>query len=183
MSKQSAAHFFLEGLCDIGVDYIFGNLGTDHVSIIEELARWDQEGRPHPRVVLCPHETVAVHMAGGYALATGRGQAVLVHVDAGTANSSMALGNLLRYRLPVMMLAGRAPFTMRGELPGSRDAYVHFVQDPFDMASIVRPFVKWEYSLPSGVVAKEALRRGHSFMQSDPQGPVYMCSRARPWRR
>ena len=113
-------------------------------------------------------------MAGGYALATGRGQAVLVHVDAGTANSSMALGNLLRYRLPVMLLAGRAPYTMRGELPGSRDAYVHFVQDPFDMASIVRPFVKWEYSLPSGVVAKEALRRGHSFMQSDPQGPVYM---------
>ncbi|MGC1575380.1 MAG: thiamine pyrophosphate-requiring protein [Beijerinckiaceae bacterium] len=174
MSKQSAAHYFLEGLRDLGIDYIFGNLGTDHVSIIEELARWDQESHPHPRVILCPHETVAVHMAGGYALATGRGQAVLVHVDAGTANSSMALGNLLRYRLPVMLLAGRAPYTMRGELPGSRDAYVHFVQDPFDMASIVRPFVKWEYSLPSGVVAKEALRRGHSFMQSDPQGPVYM---------
>ncbi len=174
MSKQSAAHYFLEGLCDLGIDYIFGNLGTDHVSIIEELARWEQEGRPHPRVILCPHETVAVHMAGGYALATGRGQAVLVHVDAGTANSAMALGNLLRYRLPVMLLAGRAPYTMRGELPGSRDAYVHFVQDPFDMASIVRPFVKWEYSLPSGIVAKEALRRGHSFMQSDPQGPVFM---------
>jgi acetolactate synthase I/II/III large subunit len=174
MSKQSAAHYFLEGLHGLGIDYIFGNLGTDHVSIIEELARWDQEGRPHPRVILCPHETVAVHMAGGYALATGRGQAVLVHVDAGTANSAMALGNLLRYRLPVMLLAGRAPYTMRGELPGSRDAYVHFVQDPFDMASIVRPFVKWEYSLPSGVVAKEALRRGHSFMQSDPQGPVFM---------
>jgi len=174
MSKQSAAHYFLEGLRDLGIDYIFGNLGTDHVSIIEELARWDQEGRPRPGVILCPHETGAVHMAGGYALATGRGQAVLVHVDAGTANSSMALGNLLRYRLHVMLLAGRAPYTMRGELPGSRDAYVHFVQDPFDMASIVRPFVKWEYSLPSGVVAKEALRRGHSFMQSDPQGPVYM---------
>jgi acetolactate synthase-1/2/3 large subunit len=174
MSKQSAAHYFLEGLADLGIDHIFGNLGTDHVSIIEELARWEKEGRPHPRVILCPHETVAVHMAGGYALATGRGQAVLVHVDAGTANSSMALGNLFRYRLPVMLLAGRAPYTMRGELPGSRDAYVHFVQDPFDMASIVRPFVKWEYSLPSGVVAKEALRRGHSFMQSDPQGPVYM---------
>ncbi|MBV9751867.1 MAG: thiamine pyrophosphate-requiring protein [Hyphomicrobiales bacterium] len=174
MSKQSAAHLFLEGLCDLGIDYIFGNLGTDHVSIIEELARWDRDGRPHPRVILCPHETVAVHMAGGYALATGRGQAVLVHVDAGTANASMALGNLLRYRLPVMLLAGRAPYTMRGELPGSRDAYVHFVQDPFDMASIVRPFVKWEYSLPSGIIAKEALRRGHSFMQSDPQGPVFM---------
>jgi acetolactate synthase I/II/III large subunit len=174
MGKRSAAHYFLEGLADLGLDYIFANLGTDHVSIIEELARWDQEGRPHPRVILCPHETVAVHMAGGYALATGRGQAVLVHVDAGTANAAMAIQNLCRYRLPVMLMAGRAPFTLRGELPGSRDAYVHFVQDPFDMASLVRPYVKWEYSLPSGVVAKEALRRGHSVMHSDPAGPVYM---------
>ena len=92
MSKQSAAHYFLEGLADLGIDHVFGNLGTDHVSIIEELARWEKEGRPHPARDSCPHETVAVHMAGGYALATGRGQAVLVHVDAGTANSSMARG-------------------------------------------------------------------------------------------
>ncbi|SDR32804.1 acetolactate synthase-1/2/3 large subunit [Rhizobiales bacterium GAS191] len=174
MSNRSAAHYFLEGLTELGIDYIFANLGTDHVSIIEEMARWDQEGRPHPQVILCPHETVAVHMAGGYALATGRGQAVLVHVDAGTANAAMAMQNLFRYRLPVLLMAGRAPYTLRGELPGSRDAYVHFVQDPFDIASIVRPYVKWEYSLPSGVVAKEALRRGHAFMQSDPPGPVYM---------
>jgi len=174
MTKRSAAHYFLEGLTELGIDYIFANLGTDHVSIIEEMARWDQEGRPHPQVILCPHEAVAVHMAGGYALATGRGQGVLVHVDAGTANAAMAVQNLFRYRLPVLLMAGRAPFTLRGELPGSRDAYVHFVQDPFDMASIVRPYVKWEYSLPSGVVAKEALRRAHSFMQSDPRGPVYM---------
>ncbi len=110
-------------------------------------------------MILCPHEIVAVHMAGGYALATGRGQAVLVHVDAGTANACMSIQNLFRYRLPVMLFAGRAPYTLHGELTGSRDAYVHFVQDPFDIASIVRPYVKWEYSLPSGVVVKEALAR------------------------
>ena len=57
---------------------------------------------------------------------------------------------------------------------GSRDTYVHFVQDPFDIASIVRPYVKWEYSLPSGVVVKEALARASAFVQSDPPGPVYM---------
>jgi acetolactate synthase-1/2/3 large subunit len=51
---------------------------------------------------------------------------------------------------------------------------VHFVQDPFDIASIVRPYVKWEYSLPSGIVVKEALARASAFMQSDPRGPVYM---------
>ena len=174
MSRHSTAHYFLESLVDLGVDYIFANLGTDHVSLIEELARWDLEGRKHPEVILCPHEIVAVHMAGGYALATGRGQAVFVHVDAGTANACMAIQNLFRYRLPVMLFAGRAPYTLHGELTGSRDSYVHFVQDPFDIASIVRPYVKWEYSLPSGVVVKEALARARAFMQSDPPGPVYM---------
>src|SRR6202161_554716 len=174
MSRHTTAHHFLEGLVDLGVDYIFANLGTDHVSLIEELARWDKEGRKHPEIILCPHEVVAVHMAGGYALATGRAQAVLVHVDAGTANACMAIQNLFRYRLPVMLFAGRAPHTLHGELTGSRDAYVHFVQDPFDIASIVRPYVKWEYSLPSGVGVREALARAAAFAQSDPPGPVYM---------
>src|SRR5947209_11876981 len=113
-------------------------------------------------------------MAACYALATGRPQAVFLHVDAGTANACMSIQNLFRYRLPVMLFAGRAPFTMHGELKGSRDTYVHFVQDPFDIASIVRPYVKWEYSLPSGVVVKEALARGAAFAHSDPPGPVYM---------
>jgi len=174
MGRYSTAHYFLEGLVDLGVEYIFANLGTDHVSLIEEMARWDKEGRKHPEMILCPHEVVAVHMAGGYALATGRGQAVLVHVDAGTANACMAIQNLFRYRLPVMLFAGRAPHTLHGELTGSRDSYVHFVQDPFDIASIVRPYVKWEYSLPSGVVVREALARASAFAHSDPPGPVYM---------
>jgi acetolactate synthase-1/2/3 large subunit len=174
MGRHSAAHYFLEGMVDLGVEYIFANLGTDHVSLIEEMARWDSQGRKHPEMILCPHEVVAVHMAGGYALATGRAQAVLVHVDAGTANACMAIQNLFRYRLPVMLFAGRAPHTLHGELTGSRDTYVHFVQDPFDIASIVRPYVKWEYSLPSGVVVKEALARASAFAHSDPPGPVYM---------
>jgi acetolactate synthase-1/2/3 large subunit len=174
MTRHSTAHHFLQGLVDLGIDYIFANLGTDHVSLIEAIAQWDREGRKHPEVILCPHEVIAVHMAAGYALATGRAQAVFVHVDAGTANACMAIQNLFRYRLPVLLFAGRAPFTLHGELPGSRDTYVHFVQDPFDIASIVRPYVKWEYSLPSGIVVKEALARAYAFAQSDPPGPVYM---------
>lgn len=173
-SSHTSAHYFLEGLTELGIDYVFSNFGTDHVSLIEELARWDQAGRAHPEVLLCPHENVAIHMAAGYAALTGRGQAVMVHVDAGTANAAMGMHNMFRGRLPVLLMAGKAPFTLRGELTGSRDNYVHFVQDPFDIASLVRPYVKWEYSLPSGVIAKEVLRRGHAMMQSDPQGPVYL---------
>ena len=125
-------------------------------------------------MVLCPHENVAIHMAAGYAAVTGRGQGVLVHVDAGTANAAMGMHNLFRSRWPVLLMAGKSPFTLRGELPGSRDNYVHFVQDPFDIGSLVRPYVKWEYMLPSGVVAKEVLRRAHSVMHSDPPGPVFL---------
>lgn len=172
MTDRSAAHHFLHGLEEIGVEYIFANLGTDHVSLIEDMADWAEERRL--TVLLVPHENVAMHMAGGYAMATGRGQAVLVHVDAGTANAAMGAHNLFRGRIPVLLLAGKAPFALHGELPGARDNYVHYVQDPFDIASVVRPYVKWEYALPSGYVAKEALRRAHAIMQSDPPGPVYM---------
>ena len=174
MTKHSTAHYLLEGLMDAGIEYVFANFGTDHVSIIEELANWKQAGRRHPEVVICPHEVVAAHMAGGYAAMTGRGQAVMVHVDSGTANSAMSLHNLFRARLPVFLMAGKAPYTLHGELTGSRDNYVHFIQDPFDIASLVRPYVKWEYNLPSGVTTKEVLQRGTAMMQSDPKGPVYL---------
>src|SRR2546430_17725235 len=91
MARYSAAHYFLEGLVDLGVDYIFANLGTDHVSLIEEMARWDQQGRKHPEMILCPHEVVAVHMAGGDVLATRGSPAGLGGVDAGTPDTRMAV--------------------------------------------------------------------------------------------
>ena len=174
MTNHSTAHFLLEGLAEAGIEHLFCNLGTDHASLIEELAQRDTGGRDYPGVILCPHENVAIHMAGGFAAMTGRGQGVLVHVDAGTANAAMGMHNLFRSRLPVMLLAGRSPHTLRGELPGSRDNYVHYVQDPFGIGSLVRPYVKWEYTLATGVNTKEVVRRGHSVMQSDPPGPVYL---------
>src|SRR5262245_32753759 len=171
MAAQTTAHYLLEGLVETGMEYLFANLGTDHVSIVEELARWRREGRADLQVVICPHENVAVHMAGGYAAMTGRGQPVLVHVDVGTANSGNAMHNLFRSRLPVFLMAGRSPYTIRGELPASRDNYVQFVQDPYDIASLVRPYVQWEYTLHSEAVAEEVLRRAKSVMARDPPGP------------
>src|SRR2546430_7325142 len=107
MSRHSTAHYLLEGLVDLGVDYIFANLGTDHVSLIEEMARWDQQGRKHPEMILCPHEVVAVHMAGGHALAARGRPAGLGDVDAGTANARPAIQNLFRYPLAGNLFARR----------------------------------------------------------------------------
>src|SRR5215510_7596681 len=152
-ASSSAANYLLEGLHEVGIDYLFCNMGTDHAPIIEAMASRRKRGQAQPKVVVCPHENTAAHMAGGYALATGRGQGVLVHVDVGTANTANAMHNLYRSRLPVLLMAGKAPF---------------------DQASLVRPYTKWEWTLPSGVVAKEALRRAHTIMQSEPKGPVYL---------
>src|SRR5579862_2075015 len=135
--QYSAAHYLLEGLSEIGIDYLFCNFGTDHAPIIEEMARHRKLGEAMPKVVRCPHENTAAHMAGGYALVTGRGQGVIVHVDVGTANAANAMHNLFRSRLPVLLMAGKAPFTVNDELVGSRDTYVHFIQEPFDQASLV----------------------------------------------
>jgi acetolactate synthase-1/2/3 large subunit len=173
-ANLSAANYLLEGLQEVGIEFLFSNLGTDHAPIIEALASRRRRGQAMPKVIVCPHENTAAHMAGGYAMATGRGQGVLVHVDAGTANTVNAMHNLYRSRLPVLLMAGKAPFTSHGELVGTRDNYVHFVQEPFDQGSLVRPYVKWEWTLPSGVVAKEALRRAHTVMHSEPKGPVYL---------
>ncbi len=173
-TPHTTARYFLEGLQETGIRYLFSNLGTDHVTLIDEMARLQAEGQAMPEVVLCPHENVAIHMAGGYAAVTGQGQGVMVHVDAGTANAAMGMHNLMRARLPVLLMAGKAPYALHGEVPGARDNYVHYVQDPFDIASLVRPYVKWDYNLPSGVVAKEVVRRAHSVMHTEPAGPVYM---------
>ncbi|HLQ91790.1 MAG TPA: thiamine pyrophosphate-requiring protein [Xanthobacteraceae bacterium] len=172
--NSSAANHLIEGLLEAGIEYVFSNMGTDHAPIIEALAGRKRRGQPVPKIITCPHENTAAHMAGGYALATGRGQGVLVHVDVGTANTANAMHNLFRSRLPVLLMAGRAPFTTHGELTGTRDNYVHFVQEPFDQAALVRPYTKWEWTLPSGVVAKETLRRAHTIMHTEPKGPVYL---------
>src|SRR6266545_1715127 len=173
-ASYSAANYLLEGLHEAGIDYLFSNMGTDHAPIIEALAGRKKRNQTLPKVIVCPHENTAAHMAGGYALATGRGQGVLVHVDVGTANTTNAMHNLYRSRLPVLLMAGKAPYTSHGELTGTRDNYVHFVQEPFDQGSLVRPYMKWEWTLPSGVVVKEALRRAHTVMHSEPKGPVYL---------
>ncbi|HEY8358501.1 MAG TPA: thiamine pyrophosphate-requiring protein [Ramlibacter sp.] len=173
---RTCASEVIAALVANGVEYLFCNMGTDHAPLIEELARRRQAGEPAPKTVLCPHENTAVHMAGGYAFATGRPQAVLVHVDAGTANAAMGLHNLARSHLPVLLFAGRAPYSSRSGLMGQRNSYVNFVQEPFDQASLVRPYVKWEYQLPSGTVAAEAVTRALERASAAPAGPVYLTA-------
>ena len=44
-ATETSAHFFLEGLVEAGIEYLFCNLGTDHATLIEEFARAKAMGR------------------------------------------------------------------------------------------------------------------------------------------
>jgi thiamine pyrophosphate-dependent acetolactate synthase large subunit-like protein len=113
---------FLEALAEAGVRYIFANLGSDHPGLIEALAWADAGGHAgeFPRLIVCPHETVALCAAHAYASVSREPQAVLVHVDAGTQNLGGAVSNAMRGRVPVLIFAGASrPGSLLGSGGGS----------------------------------------------------------------
>jgi acetolactate synthase-1/2/3 large subunit len=174
LSQHLTASLLIESLSRAGVSYIFSNLGSDHPGLIEALAQRHREGKPAPKVIICPHEMVALSAAQGYTQATGKPQAVFVHVDSGTLNMGGAISNVARTRIPVLIVAGKTPYTLEGELFGSRNRPVNHVQDVIDQASIVRPYVKWEYDIRTGHHVQQVVYRGLQLATSDPKGPVYI---------
>jgi acetolactate synthase-1/2/3 large subunit len=94
-----------------------------------------------PEAVPIAHETIAVAMAHGFYLMTGRPQAVMVHVNVGTANALMGLINASRDNVPMLFTSGRTPLTERGLL-GSRDLPIHWGQEMFDQGGMLRELVK-----------------------------------------
>src|ERR1700724_4779328 len=88
MKKQQAgsvAGAYLALLADRGVDYLFGNAGTDFAPLIEAYAVAAQTGVAVPRPMLATHENLAVAMAHGYGMVSRRIPAGMVHVSVGTA--------------------------------------------------------------------------------------------------
>ncbi|VEF46777.1 putative acetolactate synthase [Bacillus freudenreichii] len=165
---------FLEALKEAGVKYIFANLGSDHPSIIESLAIAKQENRELPKVITCPHEFVALSAAHGYAQATGEPQAVIVHVECGTQNMGGAIHNAYKSRVPVLVFAGASPYTQEGELTGSRNEFIHWIQDVFDQRGIMRGYTKYDNEIRTGSNVKQLVHRALQIAKSDPAGPVYL---------
>jgi acetolactate synthase I/II/III large subunit len=166
----------LEALAEAGVAYIFANLGSDHPGLIEAFAQAKAEGREdgYPRLVVCPHEIVALCAAHAYASVTRQPQAVFVHVDAGTQNLGGAVSNALRGRVPVLIFAGAAPFTITGELPGGRNEFIHWIQDVRDQRGILRGYVKYDNEIRTGRNVKQIVHRALQLARSEPAGPVYL---------
>ena len=169
----TVAGAFLATLADRGVEWVFGNAGTDFAPIIEALAANADGSLAMPQTMEVLHETVAVSMAHGYWLMTGRPQCVMVHVNVGVANSLMGLMNASRGRVPLLFASGRTPITEQGRL-GSRNAPIHWGQEMFDQGGIVREFVKWDNELRAGEQVVDQVDRALAIAQAQPCGPVYL---------
>src|SRR5215475_15386554 len=172
MAFTDAAAELVATLADEGVQHLFINPGTDTAPVQEALAAARTGKTPSPRAVLCTHEFVALSSAMGHYFVTGTPQAVMVHVDAGTLNLGGAWHNAQRNRLPVVVFAGRSPYTTASDIPGHRDAPIHWQQEQLDQPAIARAFGKWFMEVPRGRELGPIVRRAYQVVQSDPRGPA-----------
>jgi acetolactate synthase-1/2/3 large subunit len=174
IASGTTADAYLTLLADRGVDYLFANAGTDFAPLIESLAKAELNGTRVPKPVTVPHENVAIHMALGYYLKTGKPQLVMVHVNVGTANAVAGIMNAWRGNIPVLMTAGRTPYAEEGGATGQRTGEIHWPQEMRDQRAVVREITKWDYELPNAHVLETAVDRAINIAMAEPKGPIYL---------
>jgi len=173
-ATPTAADAFLSRLAAHGVEYLFANGGTDFSPVAEARAKGLALGARMPEPILVPHENLGVAMMHGYAMVSGRPQAMMVHVGVGTANAINGFINASRQNVPMLLCAGRSPLTETAGLTAARNNYIHWAQEHFDQGAMLREFAKWDYELKNADQVGAALDRALAIAQSEPQGPVYL---------
>ena len=168
-----AAEEYLDALAAHGIEHLFVNPGTDFAPIVEAFSRAARTNRPVPRPMVVPHENAAVGMAHGYTMVTGKAQAVMLHTNVGTANAINMLIDASRDRIPMLLTSGRTPFTESGA-EGSRSVHIHWAQEMYDQAGMLREMVKWDYEMKRGDQAGTVVDRALELANASPAGPVYL---------
>ncbi|HEY2621703.1 MAG TPA: thiamine pyrophosphate-requiring protein [Acetobacteraceae bacterium] len=168
-----AAEDYLDALAAHDIEHLFCNPGTDFAPIVEAFARAARTNRKVPRPMVVPHENAALSMAHGYTMVTGKPQAVMLHTNVGTANAINMLIDASRDRIPVLLTSGRTPFTESGA-EGSRSVYIHWAQEMYDQAGMLREVVKWDYEMKRGDQAATVVDRALELAMASPKGPVYL---------
>jgi len=155
----SGARAFLEILRQEGADCLFGNPGTTELPLMDALQ--DQEGI---RYFLALHEGVAVPMADGYAIASGKLAVVNVHTSPGIGNAMGMLYNASKANSPLLITAGQHDLSF-------------LITEPIlysNLPEVPKPFVKWSYEIPRLEDLPRAVRRAAKVATSPPMGPVFI---------
>src|SRR5258707_14774724 len=102
LKVDSVAEAYLALLAERGVEYLFANAGTDFAPIVEAYAKAAHTGLPAPKPLIATHENLAMSMAHGYAVASGKVPAVMVPGRGGPANAPGGGFNAARAKVPLL---------------------------------------------------------------------------------
>ena len=133
MSKDQmdGAQALIKTLDELGIEYIFGYSGGAAIPIFDAL----ETVKTKMKFILVRHEQGAVHMADGYARATGRPAAVLVTSGPGAGNTVTGLMTAMMDSVPMLVICGQTVTWMLG-----KDAF-----QEADIFGITIPVVKHNY--------------------------------------
>jgi acetolactate synthase I/II/III large subunit len=155
-------------LHELGVDYAILNPGATTRGLHEWLVTYG--GNTAPGVIICCHEEVAVAMAEGYYLATGRPQVTLLHDIVGLQHASKAIYEAWLNNTPMLILGGTGPLDASHRRP-----WIDWIHTAQVQAQLVRDYVKWEDQPQGAVSVAESILRAYQIAMNDPKGPVYLC--------
>ncbi len=152
------AQILCESLLRENVDVIFGYPGGAVLHIYDELKCF--EGRL--RHILCRHEQGAVHMAEGYALATGKTGVALATSGPGATNTVTGIANAFMDSTPLVVITGQVPRPMMGTMAFQE----------IDIAGITRPCTKYSYVVKEAGELAEIVQEAFYIARSGRPGPV-----------
>ena len=158
MDWTTGAEILVEALVYEGVDTIFGYPGGAVLHIYDELWR----ARERITHYLVRHEQGAVHMAEGYARATGRVGVVLVTSGPGATNAVTGIANAYMDSTPLVVITGQVPKHLIGT-----DAF-----QEVDTVGITRPCVKHNYLVRDARDLAGVVREAFHLARSGRPGPV-----------
>jgi acetolactate synthase I/II/III large subunit len=155
-------------LHELGVDYAILNPGATTRGLHESLVTYG--GNKAPEVITCCHEEVAVAMAEGYYLATGRPQVTLLHDIVGLQHATKAIYEAWLNNTPMLILGGTGPLDATHRRP-----WIDWIHTAQVQAQLVRDYVKWDDQPQGALSVAESILRAYQIAMTDPKGPVYLC--------
>jgi acetolactate synthase-1/2/3 large subunit len=170
----SGAEALLRLLHEMGVEWIFASPGSEWSPVWEYLAKPSGAERQIPRYCSTRHEEVAVAMASGYAKASGKLPAAMIHTTVGALHATMALRAAVHEQIPMVVLAGESIGFSEGPGHDLGQQWLRLLADVGGPARLVEPCVKWSLALNTPAILPAAIQRACQLALAAPQGPVFV---------
>jgi len=171
MTSTTGAQALLQALRAMGVEAIFASPGSDWAPLWEALA---SDGYWAERYVSSRHEETAMGMALGYAKATGKLPAVVVHTTVGALHTTMIARAALHERIPIVILAGEVIGFAEPPSPKVGRQWLRLLTDLGGPARLMEACVKWSFALNVAHLLPQTIQRACQLALTAPRGPVFV---------